>query len=171
MDRIQRVSKILRLLFQILFYATPVFTAVYWIYFKSLPDHGMMPDLPVAQSLLETNASTRYMAFLVSMLPAGLIMYGLHHIIMMFRSYESGQIFALHNAKRLSRLGFTLLGLVFMGIIYDILLSYVLTFHNPPGHHVIAVTLGMNDITMLIFSGVLIVMAWIMAEAHKLVSE
>lgn len=165
MANIKTISRTLRILFQIVFILVPLFTTFYWIYYKSLASAGIQPDLPVINSELVTNASTRYMAFLVSLLPTAIIMFGLHHIILLLKSFEAGKLFHASNPKRIIKIGVTLLALVIMGVAYDALISFVMTFHNPAGHHVIAISLGMNDFNALIMSGVIIMVGIIFKEA------
>lgn len=164
MSKACKISRLLRIFCQIIFYAIPIFTAAYWIYFKSFPAAGITPDVPVIDTTIATNIPTRYMAFIVSLFPAGVIMYGIHHTIYLFKNFEKGIFHSTVNAKRLRRIGFTLLSMIFVSVFYDVMLSLVMTFHNPPGHHEVAVTLGMNDLVTLISSFLLLTLATIMFE-------
>lgn len=167
MTKICKTSRVLRILCQIIFYAIPIFTAIYWIYFKNFPNAGITPDLAVVDTPIVTNIPTRYMAFMVSLFPAGVLMYGLHHTIYLFKNFEKGEFISKVNAARLRRIGYTLFSLMFVGIFYDLILSLVMTFHNPPGHHEIAMTLGMNDLVTFVTSGVILLLAAIMLEFSK----
>lgn len=165
MTTIQSASRLLRKIFLLLFIGIPLFTAFYWIYFKSLSHAGLSPDLPVIRRDVVTNASTRYMAFIVSMIPASIMMYGVHHILLLLKNFEQGRLFHPANAPRITKIGVTVLTLVVFGLIYDALISFVITFHNPPGHHYIAFSLGMSDFTALILGGLTLLFGQVMRVA------
>lgn len=171
MTSISAASRVLRKIFLALFIGIPLFTAFYWIYFKSLSHAGLHPDLSVIRGEVVTNASTRYMAFLVSMIPATLIMFGIHHIMLLLKNFEHGKLFHPTNAVRLTKIGITVLALVIIGFIYDALISYVITFHNPPGHHYIAFSLGMSDLTTFILGGLIILLGQVMQVACANISN
>ncbi|WP_234393721.1 DUF2975 domain-containing protein, partial [Fangia hongkongensis] len=113
---------------------------------------------------------TKLLAFISSMLPAGVVMYGLRQLIVLFRSYEKGDIFTLKNTRCYQALGYTLFAWVIAGVIYSGLISVILSYHNPTGERVLSLTLSGIDIVALITGFVIILISRVMRIA-QVVSE
>lgn len=86
-------------------------------------------------------------------------------------NYEAGKIFTLANANRYRKLGYTLFTWVIGDIIYSGLITVILTFQNPPHHRLAAISFTGVDIDALITGGIILLIAWVMQEAHKISAE
>ena len=173
MQKLKKVSRKFRLLFQVLFYATPIIYASYWFFANRLPREILIHNLPLGLVARHINFTWDSLLFVIaaSLIPAGILMFAFYNLILLFKHYEQGQIFDGENVKCYRRLGYTLFAWVIGGLFYDAFVSFALTAANGPGHRVIAIDLGTKDLTTLIVGGIIILIAWVMEEAHKLSEE
>lgn len=168
-DRIQRVSHKFRLLFSALIFCIPITILMYWLFFNHLPI-GFKAELPVAvnQAL---PFKTLLLAFLVSLIPTSVAMYGVINLKELFKLYEKAIVFSERNVRCFRRLGYTLIYWVVANLIFVILISIVLTFNNTQGERMIVAQFGISDFGALIIGAVVVLVSWVMNEAAKLEDE
>lgn len=168
-NRIQRVSGTFRLLFTVLIFFIPIVTLMYWMLFNYLPD-GLTTELPVKVSQA-LPLKTLLLAFLVSLIPISVAIYGAINLKELFKLYERAIIFSERNVNCFRRLGYTLISWVFANLIFVVLISIVLTFSNLPGERVMVAQFGVSDVGTLIIGAVVLLVSWVMKEASKLENE
>lgn len=147
----------------------PLATCLMWLFINKLPwiSQEILPDfvqLPLPLSI-------RLAGLAVTMIPVGIMIYGITTLIHLFRLYQCGKIFQSENVACLKRLSGTILVLGVTGIITDTLLSVVLTLHHPPGEHMITFGMTDKDITLFILGYVLMTIARVMQEGCRLQQE
>ncbi|WP_321414677.1 DUF2975 domain-containing protein [uncultured Desulfobacter sp.] len=147
----------------------PLATCLIWLFINKLPwmTQEILPDfvqLPLPLPI-------RLAGLAVTMIPAGIMIYGITTLIQLFRLYQCGKIFQSENVGCLKRLSGTILVLGVTGIITNSLLSVVLTLHHPPGKHMITFSITDKDITLLILGYVLMTIARVMQEGCRLQKE
>ncbi|TNF70208.1 MAG: DUF2975 domain-containing protein [Gammaproteobacteria bacterium] len=174
MINITTTSHRYRIIFQALFYITVIGFILFWLTYQTPYDifspFGVATQLSnLAQSPL--TPLTRFLAFFVSMIPCLIILYGLYQLIKLFKNYEKGDVFSIKNVLCYRKLCYTLFAWVIGGLIYDPLMSLVLTFNNPPGHRVISISFGSSDIVALIAGAIVLIIAHIMYQAHQISNE
>ena len=167
-ERIQRVSGRFRLFFVVLVFCIPLLDALYWLFFNSL-SHALI-EIPFMVSQ-ELSFPTRTLAFLVSLLPVGIVTFGVYTLARLFALYEKAVIFSAENVKHFRTLGYTLLLWVIARLIYLPLLSITLSFNNPPGQRIVAAGFELVDVTALITGAVVLLISWVMDEGRKLEDE
>lgn len=160
-QKIRRASRRFRRLFQAGIVLAPLALAVQWLTITHLPasmvDHLLPPGVRG-----ELTPLVRLGAFAVSLLPAGVLMAACRTLARLFALYEQGQVFGRENVACFRRLGVLLFWWVGVGLVYDPLISLVITAMNPPGQHLIALGFSGLDLTALVTGGVLSVLAWVM---------
>jgi len=168
-DRIQRVSRKFRLLFSALIFCIPITILMYWLFFNHLPI-GFKAELPVVvnQAL---PFKTLLLAFLVSLIPASVAIYGIINLKELFKLYEKATVFSERNVRCFRRLGYTLIYWVVANLIFVILMSTVLTFNNSQGERMMVAQFGISDFGTLIIGAVVVLVSWVMNEASKLEDE
>ena len=102
------------------------------------------------------------------MIPTGVAMAGVYHLIRLFGLYERGDIFKLSNVHCYKKLSRVLIGWFLASILSSSLLSVVLTLHHPPGQRTISLEMRSSEITTLLVGLILMVIAWVMEEGRKL---
>jgi len=168
-DRIKRTSKKLRLLFTWLIAGVPIINLLYWLNFNSLPK-GFVSELPVVVTQ-PLSFTTLVLAFLVSLIPICVALFGINTLRQLFKLYESAIIFSVENVKYFHRLGYTLISWVVASTVFTILISVVLTFNNPPGSREIVAQFGTSDLTFLAIGVVVVLISWVMEEGYTLKTE
>lgn len=167
-ERIQRLSKRLRVMFVVMMFGVPLLDAGYWLFFNHLPQSLMALPFAVSQP---PSFLIRTLAFLVSLLPVGIATYGVYTLARLFALYQEAVIFTTENVKLFRRLGYTLLLWVIARLVYLPLLSLVLTFNNPPGERTMVAGFYLLDITALVTGAVVLLIAWVMEEGRRLEDE
>ncbi len=168
-ENIQQISSKYILLLNALILAVPAGTLLYWLFFNSLSD-GFLAELPVLPN--EGLSSLQIiLAVLVSFIPMSVGLYTLITLRILFTLYESGVIFSVENVTCFRRLGYALIAWVIANMLFTPLISLVLSFANAPGNRNLVMNFGIEDISTLIIGGVVLIVAWVMNEGHKLQDE
>lgn len=178
MNRIARISRMFRLLFQIVLVFMPLFTVLSWILVPNALDLGTggngISYSPIPASLhidYTMTSGIKVLGFLANMLTVGTAMVMLYFLIRLFRNYERHQIFSLANVRIIRNVGYTLIIWQILIPIQQALLSVVLTWKNGPGERILAANFSSNNIAVILIACIVILISWIMAEGHKLQEE
>lgn len=168
MKRIRRVSGIMKGVCTIGIAAIPVATAIFW---AAVPPETVQALPGVTYDIASLPPVTRALAFLVTMIPGAIGMYGLAALRRLFDAYRQGAIFAAGNALYLRAFAVSVVAGAITKMAIVPVLSVVLSWHNPPGGRALAIAVSSDDIGAL-FAGLLfLVVAWIMAEAQRLADD
>ncbi|WP_417832173.1 DUF2975 domain-containing protein [Terasakiella sp.] len=167
--RIQRMSRLFRWLFTILLFACPILTIVFWVNFNDLPG-GFRDELliPPQEAISDLQIA---LAALVNMLPVGAGMYVIFTFRRLFSFYEKGVIFTRQNVTCYRHIGYGTLIYAFTDLIYNSVLSVVLTFHRPEGERHLQITIGTMDLTTLTAGIMVLLVSWVMNEAAQMEEE
>ena len=169
-SHIRLASRRLEIVFMIVFISIPVMNALVWLFINGFPD-GMQKNILPHYARLPLPVQARLLAFIVSMLPSGIAMYGAWTMVRLFRLYETGQIFREANVCCFRDISRALMIWCVARFISEPLMSIALTLHHPPGQRMLAIGLRSVDITALLVGFVLAVIAWVMEEGRKLQEE
>ncbi|HEY9161161.1 MAG TPA: DUF2975 domain-containing protein [Desulfomonilia bacterium] len=169
-ERVQTLSKRLRVIFTVVLVLIPVIQILFWVFFNQLPKDMIPNDLPVAvQQNLPLSA--RLTALAASFITSGVAMACVYFLIRLFSLYEKAEIFTEGSVKCLRSLGRLILWLFAAGIVQQPLMSMALTLHNPPGQRIIRLGLSSDDIKILLIGIVVVLIAWVMDEGRVLYEE
>ena len=178
MQRIAKVSRVFRIIFQMLLILMPLFTIISWLI---LPDQlrlsssiGSIAYNPIPNDLnvpALITPMTRVLGFLINMLTVGINMSIFYFLVRLFRNYEREQIFSLTNARLIRKVGYALLVWQILRPIQTALMSLMLTWHNPPGQRELLVSFSSNNLAVILIACIVILISSVMAEAYKLQQE
>lgn len=179
MDTIQKPSKRFKILFQILFFAYPVFILFYWLVvtFQNADSNSFLHFLHFSINMQDLHLHhepilwQRLACFGASMLPGVPLMYVFHSLYRLFGYYGQGIIFSRENVRCYRA---TALGLIIMQIMQipeDALVSVILTATNPDGQHVLSIGLEDTNITMIVAGIMILVISRIMDQGRMLQEE
>lgn len=178
MNKIQRVSSFLRVIFQVAMVAWPLMLMLYWIL---APRHGsefhgynlpIVNFIPNGLEILHPITTTDvFWGVVIGLLPLVVIMTIFYFLTKLFKLYEQGKIFTALNVRYIKNIGITMLIGQVVNFIYEALISFALTFHNPAGHKFSSISFGSFDMYNIITAIMVIVISWIMAEGCKLQEE
>ena len=170
LQRIRRASRRLQRVLQVCLVLVPSVSLVLWLLINVVPQTMQSSVLPHYVQL-PLPLWGRLLGFLASMVPGGVVMYGIVVLMRLFRQYEEGRVFGPENVRCFRSLS-RILVLWFVASILSVpVKSLVLTLHHPPGQHYLELSLGSPDLTALLVGLVVGVIAWVMEEGRKLQEE
>ncbi|MGJ4947422.1 DUF2975 domain-containing protein [Bradyrhizobium sp. HKCCYLS20291] len=107
----------------------------------------------------------------VTAVPMGVILYGMWQVRALFLDFAEGRVFTPATARRLRDFAAAVLAQTVLGPLSSTALLIAFTIGNPPGSRQIGIALSINDYIALIVGGVLLAVAWVMAEATRIADE
>lgn len=174
MEKIKKLSLILKWTFTIAAYALPLINAGFWItegytFLKPWLNLNFIPfEDAVLKPLHEMSPQMKYGAFLISLIPTVMNMLALACVARLFQLFSEMQIFSESSVKCIRRVGYLILSNQVIFPLYMALLSFTLTFSNPEGERVIKVGFGIDQLGLIIIGAVVILVSWVMEEGRKL---
>lgn len=177
MNKIERVSRFFRGLFQIAFIWSLLSELTCWMIFpktKTFSWQGfsytvMAVPEAYAQKIMHTvTLSEKLLIFSIGLVPFLLKLGLIYFIIKLFKLYEKGEIFTLQNVKYIRKAGYALLLNELISPIYQFMVGIILTIKNPAGYRYASVTFTQYNVGMVLTALMIILISWIMVEACKL---
>ncbi|WP_108648936.1 DUF2975 domain-containing protein [Dongshaea marina] len=173
MSKLEVSARKFRILFQILFWVTPLVMMLFWgSYHTPLDYYSQFIPIDFSDVMLAPlTLGIRVLAFVVCLIPVAIIMFALHQLISLFRSYERGEVFSLTNANRYQKLGYSMFVWVIGGIVSSTLLTLVVSLNNPPGHRLLTLSLTGTDLINIVYGFLVLIIAHVMQRAHRINDE
>ncbi len=192
MSKIQRVSKFFRVFFQLLFVLLPFFLIYGWTHIPEastlMGGVGYRNDFEVSLMsgivqmdviprayknliLHPLSFSEKLWGFVASVVPLIVNLFIVYSLIKLFRLYERSEIFSLNNVKYMRHIGYGLLLGQIIQPFYQVVMGFILTMNNPPGHRMATITLDQTNVGILLTALLVILISWIMTEGCKLREE
>ena len=168
MNRIRRVSTVMKGICTVGIVATPLALAAFWAF---APIETIRDIREIGYDVTALPPAFRLLAFLASMVPAGIGIYGLIALRRLFGAYSDGALFAAGNALDLRTFALSVAASAFAKIVVGPVLSVIVSWHNPPGTRVLEISVRSNDLGALFVGCLFLVVAWIMAEAQRLAED
>ena len=174
MQKIQRVSKFFKWLFQIMCIALPILLVIFWVNAPSpieLVRHASIINyIPESIKIFHTlSSSEKFFGFLIALMPLAVNIFILCFLIRLFQLYEKCEIFSLKNVQYIKYIGYTLLiGQFIVNPIDEAILSATLTWRNPHGERMAVISFTGTNLGIVLTALLIILISWIMAEGHKI---
>lgn len=176
--KIQNLSRILKIVVFTAACLLPVFNAGYWItngypFLKPMFEWDIVPKffhVPV-KPLAEMDGITKFWGFLTTLIPTAINMLALLFFAKLFDLFQQFEIFSEKSIQCIRRAGFCLILNQAIYPIYCGLISLILTFSNRPGERTITISVGLEQLNLLLIGAMIILVSWIMDEARKLQEE
>lgn len=168
-QRIQGISRFMQHLCTFLIWVLPLSVVLMWFVFDDFL-FGVVRET-VSVKVDSFSFMTRLLGCLVNLIPVGLLAYGLSKLRRLFSLYQARQIFGQENTQALLSFARMLFAYAITKPITSAITSVIVTFNNPPGERQLAISLSSNDLGVFFISGVFFIIAWVMAEAHKLAQD
>jgi len=176
MNKIQYVSRLFKWLFILCIILLPILSLLFW---WLMPPNIILHYSGITQTYTSNNTiilhslspMTRFYAFLSGMIPLAVNLYMLYFLIKLFRLFQACRVFTAESAIYIKYIGYTLLVGPLLHPLYRMLLTYVLTWHNPAGHRIIAIGFSGTNIALLLAAALIILVSWIMSAAQLMQQE
>lgn len=142
------------------------------IYWAEIPTRTLLgqagaQNTPVA----EIDILTRTLALGISMIPLGVLVYGLLNARRCFAAFAAGRIFCREPIAQLKTFSVAVAASALLTPFANAALSIVLSWNNPPGSRTLSVGIGSDTLIALVFAGMVAIVAWVMAEAIEISDE
>ena len=167
--RIQRVSHKFKLLFIALIFIIPLTEFMLWLLYNQLPNNHFFLLHDQVQG--ELSLSVRMQLFLASLIPIGILTYGVFILTKLFGLYEKKIVFSAKNVRHYRRLGVVAISWVISKVIYLPICSIIISFHQSDNKLSISLGLQSVDLFVLVTGAIVILVSWIMDEARRLEEE
>ena len=178
MNKIKKISLFFRALFQILFIVLPILLIVAWVQsagtfemVAGVINLNYVPAVYVNNILHPVNITEKMLALGAGCLPLFVQLYILFSLIRLFKLYEQGVIFETDNVRYIRNIGYALIVTEIINALYQGLIGFILTWHNPPGHRFSSITLDHTNIGVILVALMVILISWIMLEGCKIREE
>ncbi|ANS87080.1 hypothetical protein VSVS12_03371 [Vibrio scophthalmi] len=177
MQKIQTYSRYIRLILLALIVITPIANLYFWLTVQS--ENDFLTSMGIIQLDFDISAftqdsltlSARLWAFTASMLPCGILMYAFGILAKLFKCYEKAEVFTLDTVRYFHNLGWVCFFWAFGNVIYSGLISVALSFNNPPGERILAISFVGLDLMSIFCGFIVLTIAWVMKEAQELADE
>ncbi|MCP5469421.1 MAG: DUF2975 domain-containing protein [Chlamydiales bacterium] len=171
MKKIHSISSLLKWCAIAVCILLPVIEAGYWItsgypfltpFFgvKALSQFGSVPITWENLSDLQ-----KFLAFLVNLIPIAFLVAAFAFLSQLFSAFQKGEIFEARNVTPLKRVGWMLMFSQLVHPLYCALLSLTLTYTNPIGDRVIALSLGIAQLEVLLIGLAILLASWVFERA------
>ena len=177
LSRIRTVSRIVRHLAWLPIVGIPAFLALFWATTGSAGMDwwwaGNRPGLPMPAGFDPANMTPalRLLAFLASMITAGLVVYVFWQVRLLFGLYGHGAIFTPDNARILRCIAWAVILNAPASVLKGMVMSVLLSWNSGPGQRELAVSLGTGELFALFAGVILLVISWVMGQAQAVWEE
>lgn len=186
MNRIQKISSYLLVIFRGLLIIIPVLFIIQWFFISTtksdisnaLNFFGIFEktiQTPEGYINLNTVAWTpilKLLGFSAGMIGVLPFLISLFVLKAIFANYQRGEIFSVKNAILYRKLGILfLLDALLIKSLSQTLMVLAVTFTNSPGHRYLTVSFGAPNLTSLFYGMLVLLVSWVMLEASKIYEE
>lgn len=113
----------------------------------------------------------RFFGIMIDGVGLGLLCYGIMLFIKSLRFFQRGEFFSLHTTILFKRISKVLLCWAVYSPLSKTLSTLVITATNAPGHRVLAITFGHDDLLNIFMFAFLVMITSLMHEAYQLKAE
>ena len=150
MHKLQRVSKIMKVLFSSLLCLYPLALILFWLNPQTM----------------------HYYLNGFQLLPTAVMLCIFYFTSRLFSLFEQGIIFSLRNVLLIRNIAMTLLiGELLVNPIFKALISMLLSWQKGPGERVLQITITGHDFGTIFISIIMFVASWIMAQGCSIKRE
>jgi len=164
--RISRVAAVMTVVCTALAVATPAIMALVWLNIERLP------RLPVPRALVaDLSFVDRAGGFALSLIAAGVAVWGLVSLAALFRRFRRGDILDARAAVLLQRFAIAVLVLPVARIAGEGLTTAWLSRDAPPGERMVSLSLSSDDLLFVVVGVLLLTIAWVLRDAAAIADE
>jgi hypothetical protein len=147
-------------------------TSAMLLYWTLTPAQTLLSQAGISNApVADIDVLIRTLAFTISMIPLGTLIYGFLNARRCFVAFAAGEIFSSEQVKRLKAFSIAAAVSGLLKPLAGAALSVLLSFSNLAGRRTLALNIGSDTLIVLIFAGTVAVIAWVMAEAIDISDE
>lgn len=146
--------------------------ALAWVWLTpSWVEAYVVPQLHLQAVPVALDLSTRLLAFAASMVPMAMLLHLLHQAYALFDAFRIGNVFGANAPHRLLRIGWCILALALLRPVTATLLGLILTWGNPPGQRILALSFSIDDYMIAVLGGLVLAIGHVMTEAARIADD
>ena len=170
-SKIQRLSTTMSLCCTLIMVVIPMYITWFWFTFEQHTH-----DLTIARPsvLIDMQYIKSYqllIAWVYSLLVAGILVYGLSRLRKLFQLFRGGVFFSDEAAGYLHKFGIALFATALFKPVTSSVLSLLLTMGNPEGEKSLVVEFGSTELFTIFIAGTFMAITWILREGNRLAKE
>jgi hypothetical protein len=169
-QRIRRMSRALAIACLLLIVTLPIAVMAWW-YLADAAQLAVRANLPADAIRSPLLAWQRWAGALATETALALLLIGLWEARACFRLFAAGEVFTSRAARHLRNFAGWVLGSLVAGIVATAAVSAVLTMNNPPGMRHLAVSIGTDQVFMLLFAAMVWLMAAVIGQGTSMAEE
>lgn len=170
MERIQRIGRFGRILALSAIVLAVAGTAWVWTD-ASLVERTARTQLGLGDRPFTLSTRTWLLAFVLSLIPIGLFIYGMANVAGLFGCFANGRVFVTRNAAYIARIGWTFVAMGLVAFPLRPLIEFALTLDNAPGQRSISIALSLEMLAHGVIGAGLLAIATVLREAVRLHDE
>ena len=168
--KIHRVNSLLSAACLTLMFALPIVDLYFWFNFQQTAQL-LNPSL-VSQLQMTTIRPWQVISAAAFSLSSTMIfVIGLNYLRQLFERFKSAEFFSQNTVFSLYMVAKLLLICAFIRCISSAVLSVLLTWNNPPNERALVISLGSNELWMMILAATFLTIAWSFKEGQRLAQE
>ncbi len=169
-QRIKKMSKRLRRVFQVCLFILPPFPVFYWFSYNHLPQvmhENIFPSGPLAWMPM----NSRLIA-LAGDIPAIVVLtLALISLKRLFTLYEKGIYFQAENVALFRKLSRLAIWSVLADVFEKTVLELARTINFPPGHRILSIGFSSDHLKLLIVATIIMLISMVVEEGRKIQDE
>lgn len=174
--RIANISRILSILASLFIVIIPTTVLAIWLLgseetlLSELPHYWFVPA-GIRFQIGTLDESTRLLSAGISLaanLPLILALWQLRKLLELYRRLD---VFQSEAAPRMKKFAMYIVGFAILQPFAGAALSFVTSMNNPPGHHVVSVSIADTEVATIFVGVTMIVIAYVLEEAHRLAED
>jgi hypothetical protein len=172
MNKIQKISSYLLLLFNLIIITIPLYISAEWIFINALEKNIQTPEGYVNLTNISWTSILKLLGFSAEIIGVLPFIISLFFLKAIFENYKKRDIFTIKNAILYRRLGFLfLISALVIKPLSEMLMILAVTFTNPPGHRYLTISYGTPNFISLFYGILVIIVSWVMLEANRMNDE
>ncbi|MFG1401570.1 DUF2975 domain-containing protein [Xanthobacter sediminis] len=132
---------------------------------------AVAPRVGISGYPMALTGLSRTLGCLISAVPLAILAYGLNQVRLIFRDFGQGQTVSETLAWRLERFGAAVALQALINPLVSTLLGLTLTYGNPAGKRIIALSLSSHDVISVLVGLLVIGVGAVMREAARIARE
>lgn len=160
-ERIRHTSRLFQRLVIVLMGLLPLTACLAW----ALIDLNELNFGVTAEEVGPLTPHERWSAAALSLIPLSVSLFALFNLQRLFGFYADGKFFDLANVRCFRNMGWALVAIVPIDILFKSALSVLLSMDQPAGERMLAISIASDDVGIAVIGAVIIIVSWVMAEA------
>lgn len=170
MDKIKKISKFFKIFLIFMAFIFPLWETIFWAYVHHFPEWIASKHCLEIIGPAETTKIKRFLAWAINIPSSILWIYMMLILSKIFKNYETKNIFSIENSKYYEKLGIITLFFIIIAWIENISINILFFIRSTLLNNILE-EFDLSYLVGLMISIIIIVIGYVMKEAHKISKE